>query len=201
MTPTPTVVQPTPFYTPNPNQDSVIFGFDYLTVVNFDNAYWRSQPDEVEKLFSMDPTQPARRALAMQLSNMGYKIDEVIMVYGQDAYMTMRARQASGYSSLQAMNGATIRVSVNIGDFPPFDPKPVPVTTIGFVSLVGISSGSKYVNPNSPYNGWQMYNENPNADNSLLNPDQSYSLDPRGIFYKMVVQTPFGPEIYFMLKP
>lgn len=191
----------TPLFTPNRSQDSIIFGFDYLTLIDFDNVYWASQPTAVQALFKLDPGQPQRRALADQLSAQGYFIDEVIMIWGDDPYMTQRARMASGYTELTAKNGKKGIVSVNPGDFPPFNPAPAPSPGPSFVSLVGIDSGVRYVNPASPYNGWEMFNMNPGTNNSTLNTGDQYKSDPRGTFVKIVNPTPFGAEIFFVLKP
>ena len=62
------------------------------TQQQFDQAYWASQPPEVQALPGItDPDQRAARAAT--LATNGFTIDVPIMVWGWDAYlvMTMRA--------------------------------------------------------------------------------------------------------------
>jgi hypothetical protein len=57
----------------------------------FDNAYWASQPPQVQALrtnHSFD--------LAAQLASQGFAIDNAIMVWSWDPYIVMQQRQAEG---------------------------------------------------------------------------------------------------------
>jgi len=128
----------------------------------FDAAYWASQPPAIAALQGMDPG--TRLSTAQQLALSGFIIDVQIMAWGWDAYNTMLARQAYGYtwvpSALQqpveVLPGITfpglptynpnppypagsIVVSTNPADYPPYAPvapvTPAPAST----ALVGIN--------------------------------------------------------------
>ena len=115
----------------------LIWGFDLNTVVTFDDAYWLSQPLPVQALQKQDPTQSARYALAMTLASQGYFIDNAIMIWGWDPYMTMYQRQIDGYTTYPDALGAQSRkVSLNVADYPPIAPPTQPTE-----SLVGAIIG------------------------------------------------------------
>ena len=66
------------------------------TQQQFDQAYWLSQPPEIQALQTIDPTQ--RAAQAATLATNGFIIDVPIMVWGWDPATTMAARQSYGYT-------------------------------------------------------------------------------------------------------
>ncbi len=171
----------------------------------FDQAYWASQPPEVQALpGTADPVQRATQAAT--LATDGFTIDVPIMVWGWDAYLVMTMRAQFGYtwvpSALQppvtiapglAQPGVvaydplhpplgSIKVSTNIADYPPFAPvpQPTPQTPAGD-DPVGLQSiGNIYLSvPGETYqNGAQF-------------------TDTRGTFEKHVVVTPFGRNAYW----
>lgn len=175
------------------------------TQQQFDQAYWASQPPEIQALQSItDPDQ--RAALAAQLAANGFTIDVPIMVWAWDAYLVMTMRQQFGYtwvpSALQppvtiapntaqpgvaAYNPAnpppgSILVSTNVADYPPYagvlapaPPEPVSQDPVGALSV-----GDIYLStPGDTYqNGAQF-------------------TDSRGTFQKRMVVTPFGRNAYW----
>jgi len=175
------------------------------TQLAFDKAYWAAQPPAVRALPSIDdPDQRISRGA--DLASKGYTIDVPIMVWGWDPYLVMKLRSGFGYtwvpSALQpavtiapglSAPGAVpydpahppagaIKVSVNIADYPPFDP-PVPAqpTPAATNDPVGVQSvGVLYLSvPGETY-----------ADGAKFS-------DARGTFLKHIVMTPFGPANYW----
>jgi hypothetical protein len=170
----------------------------------FDQAYWASQPPEVQALQTIDSDQ--RAAEAASLAANGFTIDVPIMVWGWDPYLVMTMRAQMGYtwvpSALQPpisiAPGLTqpgvvsynpsdpppgsIQVSTNIADYPPFAP-PVPPTapTPPPADPVGVQSiGNIYTPvPGDTY------------------PNGATYTDSRGTFQKVVILTPFGRVSYW----
>lgn len=172
----------------------------------FDQAYWASQPPEVQALQTIDPAQ--RAAQAATLAKNGFIIDVPIMVWGWDAYLVMTMRAQMGYtwvpSALQPpisiAPGLTvpgvvpydpsnpppgsIKVSINIADYPPFAPpapatpqNPAPTDPVGVQTI-----GSIYTSvPGDAY------------------PNGATYTDSRGTFQKEVIVTPFGRVTYWEL--
>ena len=184
---------------------SLLWGFPAATVLAFDAAFLASQPTAVQQALNVTPGSPAFGAMtlqtAMTLAKQGYFIWYDVMVSGWDPYATMYQLQVDGYAAYYDATGTVQRpVSLNLGDYPAYVPPPPPGPP-PFVSLVGANTGTKYVNASSPYNGWEMFGSNPGTNNSSVNAGGPYKLDPRGTFVKMVTQTPFGPEIFWVLDP
>jgi len=171
----------------------------------FDQAYWASQPPEVQALMGISD-QGQRAAQAAQLATQGFTIDVPIMVWGWDPYLVMSMRASYGYtwvpSALQpavamapgiSIPGAmpydpanppagSIRVSTNIPDYPPFTPQsqPAPPTPPGNDPVGAQSVGALYLSvPGDIY------------------PDGAQYTDSRGTFLKHVVVTPFGRTGYW----
>ncbi len=171
----------------------------------FDQAYWASQPPEVQALPGIaDAVQRATQAAT--LATDGFTIDVPIMVWGWDAYLVMTMRAQFGYtwvpSALQppvtiapglAQPGVvaydplhappgSIKVSTHIADYPPFAPasQPKPQTQAGDDPVGLPSIGNIYLSvPGETYqNGAQF-------------------TDTRGTFQKHVVVTPFGRNAYW----
>ena len=166
--------------------------------LEFDRAYWASQPPEIRALPGMaDPDQRASRAA--ELAANGFTVDVPIMVWGWDAYLVMKMRSDYGYtwvpSALQPAvtiapglllpgvvpyepahpPAGSIRVSINVHDYPPFDPAP-PTRTPAGDNPVGLQSiGNLYLSVA--------------GDNYE---DQAKYTDARGTFVKHVAVTPFG---------
>jgi hypothetical protein len=175
------------------------------TQQQFDQAYWASQPPEVQALQNIaDPEQ--RAAEAAELATSGFTIDVPIMVWGWDPYLVMTMRAQEGYtwvpSALQSpisiAPGITqpgvvpynpsdpppgsITVSTNIADYPPYTPPPPPPTPPpAGTDPVGLQSvGNIYFSvPGDTY------------------PDGAVYKDSRGTFEKHVVVTPFGRSGYW----
>jgi len=175
------------------------------TQQQFDQAYWASQPPELQALPGIaDPQQ--RTANAAELATKGFTVDVPIMVWDWDAYTVMSVRAQLGYtwvpSALQPpvsiAPGLTqpgvaaydplnpppgsIKVSTNIQDYPPFAPAvpPQPPTSAS-ADPVGLQSiGNIYLTvPGDTY------------------PDGAKFTDTRGTFLKHVVLTPFGRNSYW----
>ena len=66
------------------------------TQLDFDKAYWLSEPPEVRDLQSLDPD--PRSARASELAIKGFTVDVPIMVWGWDPYLVMKLRQDFGYT-------------------------------------------------------------------------------------------------------
>jgi len=143
---------------------------------------------------------------AATLAQKGFAVDVPIMVWGWDPYLTMSLRQSAGYTwvptALQAPMmvapnlpgfgtlpaydpnnppAGSIKVSLNLADYPPFDPPapavPVPVVT----DPVGLQSvGNLYLSVVG-----DAY------------PDGAQYSDARGTFLKHVTITPFGRTTYW----
>ena len=80
------------------------------------DAYWATQPPEVQVL--RDIKNEADRTLkAQELASQGFAIDVPIMVWQWDPLMTMRAREAAGYTWVPSANNAPVEVGPGI-DFP-----------------------------------------------------------------------------------
>ncbi|HVT92330.1 MAG TPA: hypothetical protein VHD76_05765 [Bryobacteraceae bacterium] len=165
----------------------------------FDNAYWASQPPEVQTLRGLSG--PSSRA--MDLATRGFIIDVPIMVWNWDPWKVMRLREQYGYtwvpSALQPpvqeapgfnLPGLTpydpgnppagsIKVSTNIADYPPYPvPTPPPGAVTDFVG--GLNFGNVYY----------ALSGDPTLDGVTVT-------NSRGTFLKhrTVAQTPFGPMI------
>src|ERR1700678_2721735 len=155
------------------------------TQQQFDQAYWASQPPEVQALPGIaDPDQ--RAAQAATLATDGFTIDVPIMVWGWDAYLVMTMRAQFGYtwvpSALQPpvsiAPGTTqpgvipynpadpppgsIKVSTNVSDYPPFTlpAQPTPQTPAG-IDPVGLQSvGNIYLDvPGENYQNGATYTD------------------------------------------
>ena len=79
------------------------------------DAYWAAQPAAVQVLRNM-PDSDAKDALALNLANQGYSIDNEIMVQGWDPLLTMTARQGEGYSYVPSYGQAPILVAPGVSD-------------------------------------------------------------------------------------
>jgi len=173
------------------------------TQLDFDKAYWLSEPPEVRDLQSLDPD--ARSARASELAIKGFTVDVPIMVWGWDPYLVMKLRQDFGYtwvpSALQpsitiapglSAPGAipydaahppsgAIHVSTNAADYPPFNPPAPPVPQTPCNDPVGLQAlGVLYLSVSG-----ETY------------PDGAKFNDARGTFLKHVVITPFGRTNYW----
>jgi len=178
------------------------------TSLDFDKVYWLSQPPEVRALeVNTTPDQDIRMNRGVELAIKGFKIDVPIMLWGWDPYKVMKLRLEYGYtwvpSALQppvqmapglsgsGINlvpydpnnppGGTIKVSVNLADYPPFDP-PIPLPpSPAQEGPVGVQSvGNLYYSvPGETFMDGQKFSE------------------PRGTFLKHVTITPFGRSPYW----
>ncbi|HTR37340.1 MAG TPA: hypothetical protein VMH80_15650 [Bryobacteraceae bacterium] len=171
----------------------------------FDQAYWASQPPEVQAVAAITDQQQ-RAAQAATLASKGFTIDVPIMVWNWDPYLTMNYRVSFGFtwvpSALQPQvtvapgvpplagliaydpsnpPAGSIKVSTNPADYPPYvtpaPPTPVPANS----DPVGLQSvGNLYLSTV--------------GDNY---PDGAQYTDARGTFVKHVTITPFGRTNYW----
>jgi hypothetical protein len=115
----------------------------------FDAAYWLHQAPAVRKLeLTQTPDITQRRLLAVVLTEQGYLIDAVIMVWGWEPGKTMAARAQYGYKTVPAVgdpnvivapgvtqpgagtgwgNDGEILVSLNYDDYPPYVAPPTSI--------------------------------------------------------------------------
>lgn len=174
------------------------------TQQQFDQAYWASQPPEIQSLQNIGD-QNQRAAQAAQLATNGFTIDIPIMVWGWDAFLMMTLREQFGYtwvpSALQAPvtiapgtaqpgvapydplhpPPGSIKVSTNTADYPPFIALPQPVAQTPPSDPVGPQSiGSIYLSV---------------VGDSY--PNGAIFTDTRGTFQKYMVVTPFGRNAYW----
>jgi hypothetical protein len=169
----------------------------------FDKAYWAAQPPEVVALLKV-PDQTQRASQAMTLAIQGFTIDNPIDVWGWDPYQVMQLRQDYGYTwvpsylqpAIQEVPGknlpgltpydpahppaGSIKVSLNLADYPPFTPPAAPVVNPS-LSFVGNYS---YTNAA----GIQVYTVGANDKT----PNGGVVKEDRGTFIKHVVPGPFG---------
>ncbi|MGP0070685.1 MAG: hypothetical protein ACLPWF_01960 [Bryobacteraceae bacterium] len=175
------------------------------TQQQFDQAYWASQPPEIQALPGI-AAQDQRATQAATLATDGFTIDVPIMVWGWDAYLVMTMRAQMGYtwvpSALQppvtiapglSQPGVvaydpllpppgSIKVSTNIADYPPFNPPPQPTPqTPSGTDPVGLQSfGNIYLSvPGENYQNGATFT------------------DSRGTFQKVIIVTPFGRTAYW----
>ena len=96
-------------------------------ILNFDDAYWASQPPAVQALRNMED-QTQRSILAGQLSAAGYKIDAPIMVWGWDPAKVTTLRQGLGYSWVPAGFQSPVAEAPGVDDHgsQPYDPSNPP---------------------------------------------------------------------------
>jgi hypothetical protein len=174
------------------------------TQEQFDQAYWASQPPEVQALPGIAEDQ--RTARAADLATKGFTIDVPVMVWGWDPYLVMKLRSSFGYtwvpSALQppiamapGVSGmllpnydplhpppGSIHVSTNVQDYPPFNPPPQATRpTSAGDDPVGLQSlGTIYLSVSG-----ESYQ------------DGAKFTDTRGTFLKHMVVTPFGRNAYW----
>jgi hypothetical protein len=180
----------------------------YAVNAAFDAAYWASQPDAVRSAFQSG-TGTNLANTATTLATQGYSIDVPIMVWGWDPWFVMNYRQSMGFtwvpSALQpnicAAPGLTtpscptpydpnhppagsIKVSININDYPPFDPPVVTPANPTVTDFVGnLSYGCVYLAlPGDPAN------------------DGATTTDTRGTFTKHKVAGLFGYSTWYTLN-
>ena len=79
-----------------------------------DDAYWASQPPEVQQLREIDDID-ARKTLGQQLAGAGYKIDGPIMIWGWDAGKVMDMRHANGYSWVPSASQPSVTAAPGMG--------------------------------------------------------------------------------------
>ncbi len=181
------------------------------TQQQFNDAYRAYLPPEARELMDMSyellPDRDAKANRAADLAQKGFTIDVPIMVWGWDPYLVMQLRVQFGYtwvpSALQPQvavppglpgfgnlpaydplhpPAGSIRVSLNVADYPPFDPPPPPA--------------AQATPPEDPV-GLQSV-----AALYLAVPGETYQdgakfTDSRGTFVKHITITPFGRTNYW----
>jgi hypothetical protein len=174
------------------------------TQLQFDETYWASQPPEVRALPGV-ADHDQRAARAADLATKGFTIDVPIMVWSWDAYLVMKLRSDFGYtwvpSALQPQvtvapglsfpglvlydpahpPPGSIKVSLNLTDYPPFQAPAQPSPSSPVVDPVGPQSvGALYLSV-----AGEAYT------------DGGQYTDARGTFLKHVTITPFGRINYW----
>lgn len=175
----------------------------------FNSAYWLSQPPQVRSM-SMLSTREERAARAWELASSGMLIDGAIHVDRFDPYYTMLVRAYYGYTwvpsylqqpisvaphvsedwpvpeqrydQLNPPKGS-INVSVDIKDYPPFDP-PVEV---------------KPEKPRTPGPWMQIDSTRWHMASGDASPSGTEFSDSRGKFVVDAVVTPFATTRYWRL--
>ncbi len=91
----------------------------------FDDAYWKAQPPQVQKLREIDDFEQRKTAGAI-LADYGYRVDNAIMLNGWDPYRVMVLRAGFGYTWTPIVGQSPVQVAPGLG-FPgtlkPYDPK------------------------------------------------------------------------------
>lgn len=99
---------------------------------SYNDAYWASQPPEVQALRNIDEPD-ARRAEAAKLANAGFTIDVPIMSWGWDAEKTMQLREDYGYTRVPSALEPNVEVApgLTVPGLQPYNPSlySIPVTT------------------------------------------------------------------------
>lgn len=100
-------------------------------VTNEYEAYWASQPAEMQRLMYAQDEQ-TRWWMAHDLADRGFLIDVPIMVWGWDPLSTMIVRRNQGYSWVPSANQHPVPVApgVNFPGLPPYDPNNPPAGSI-----------------------------------------------------------------------
>ena len=182
---------------------------------DFNSAYWSSKPPQVRDLNAMDPDVPRMNA-AFASAVQGFLIDKEIDGWGLDPFIRMSQRIAEGYtwvpSALQAPvqiapglsvpaaagipvydplhpPAGSIKVSITLADYPPFDPpKPAPTPDPNAtLSPVGIQLHDSYY-AEQP---WDRTKEGQTTGQGGV------PADPRGTFVKHFVPSLFGLTGWF----
>lgn len=173
----------------------------------FNTAYWLAKDPKVRALNDI-PDFNTRQTAAMMLASQGFAIDVPIMVWDWSPYLVMLQRANYGYvwvpSALEtpisiapgvAQPGTvpydpahpssnSIKVSVNLADYPPFNPPVVAPVPPSVTSLVGIDTGAGFFSAVLP-----------DAPKSLKDGD-TYK-EARGTFTFHIAHSPFGTAYYF----
>jgi len=188
---------------------------------DFNTAYWASKPPDVRALNTMDPDVP-RMDAAYALAIKGFIIDKEIDGWGLDPFIRMSQRIADGYTwvpnALQAPvqvapglmvpaasglvqydpahpPAGSIKCSLSLADYPPFDPPkpPSPPDPNSILSPVGMQLHDIYY-AEQPWDHW--------LEGSVtgVGVPPVVPADPRGTFVKQFVVSLFGKTGWWMLK-
>jgi hypothetical protein len=103
---------------------------DGKPVLNEADAYWASQPPEVQALRDLPDSQ--RMDLAHDLADRGFQIDVPIMVWNWDPLTTMMVRQNQGFTWVPSAKQNPVQVApgLTFGGLPSYDPKNPPPGSI-----------------------------------------------------------------------
>lgn len=171
----------------------------------FNAAYWLAQPAAVRALKDL-PAGGARVQAALDLAKAGYAVDVMIEAYGFEPWGTMASRKLQGFAWAPAilqdyqltqyaiapwytspdtpMPKGAIKTSLDLADYPAFDPPPPPPT----VTLVANPVGS---------NIWGTSWGSNFGDNW---PVGSTYTDTRGTFTKVSQASAFGTRSWWEKK-
>lgn len=177
-----------------------------MTEQEFNSAYWAAKPPSVRALKDIE-NQQERALKAFEQATRGFVVDVPTMVWGWSPYLVMKMRQDYGYtwvpSALQppvsiapglSVPGVvsydpnnplagSIKVSLDLADYPPFDPPPPPAPQ----QTAGDPVGPQII-PGMPM--YQVLAWYDGADGSAWS-------GPRGRFVLHSVMNPFGRSRYW----
>lgn len=192
------------------------------TQQQFDQAYWASQPPEIQAFETIDPAQ--RAAQAATLATSGFIIDVPIMVWGWDPYLVMMQRAQYGYTWVPSALQPPIGIAPGLTEpgvvpYNPADPPPGSIIVPPMSELTAAGAnvaallqvwyppyGPPTPSPSTPPTpapsdpvGVQtignIYTSVPGDDY----PSGATYSDSRGTFQKEVIVTPFGRVSYWEL--
>ena len=100
-------------------------------VLNSADAYWATQPPEVQVLQNMR-TEQERSDKAHELADQGYLIDVPIMLWGWDPLATMVVRRNQGYTWVPSAKQAPVQVcpGLTFPGLPSYDADHAPAGSI-----------------------------------------------------------------------
>lgn len=93
--------------------------------LEFDNAYWASQPPPVRQLRD-EQDYDRRKLMGAILADYGYRIDAPIMITGWDPFNVMSLRQQFGYTWTPIVGQSPVQLAPGLGmpgTLKPYDPK------------------------------------------------------------------------------
>lgn len=96
-------------------------------VTNEYEAYWASQPAEIQPLMYAN-TEALRQKMGHEYADAGFIIDVPIMVWGWDPLSTMIVRKNQGYTWVPSANMPPVAVQpgITFPGLPTYDPKVIP---------------------------------------------------------------------------
>ena len=123
------------------------------TFTNEVDAYWASQPPEVQILRTIQDADE-RAMMGQRLAHRGFAIDANIMIHGWDPYMTMKIRQGEGYTWVPAVgqNGIPVSPGLIFPGLPSYDPAKPPQGSIRVSTDFAV--GLEHTSPGAGLTNW-----------------------------------------------